>query len=136
MKQPNPNSGLSAKKRRILRNMRSHYYESLHPIRSERRVDDNGRIFKFLSYRTEIIAKDPDAKLATLLAGLSWVRLLRRKTQGTRALRRAQQRHDKEATPAMRAVLYPHVARCKDFLAAVDKEVASRGKFDVIAERA
>lgn len=127
MKQPNPNQGLSACKRRILRNLRSFAHPSTCPVKSDRLVDDNGKPYKLLSYRTEIVRKSPVENLLVSLRKLTLKQLLRRRTQGRHALSRAEANHERAETPAEKGSLWPQVSVCKNYLSSVEAEIGRRG---------
>src|SRR5574342_54638 len=127
MKTPNPNQGLNARKRRIFRNLRSQSFASVHPFRSQRLVDENDKVFKLRTYRDEIVAKPPGELLMNRLRGFSFRQLLWRRTQGMHALSRAEANHARAKTPADKGAAYPQVSRCRDFVSAVEAEIARRG---------
>jgi hypothetical protein len=88
----NPTMRHNARKRRVLKLLRSRITTSEYPVSADRVVvDDDNDIFEtHYSKRTEIIPKDPYEKLEAQVKALSWVRLLRRRKQITRELRIAK----------------------------------------------
>lgn len=128
MKQPNPNQGLNARRRRILRNLRSSSFASVKPFRAQRLKDDNGKIFKLRTYRDEVEAKSPEQLLLAKLRELSLRQLLRRRTQAEHALSRAEANHERAETPAEKGSLWPQVSIAEKFLVSVVTEISRRGK--------